>query len=426
MTNSFIQNLKNKLLGKKIFIYGAGNYGRTLYNFLQEQKICSIEGFIISKLTTERFVLTQPIINLKEYTSLNQDILNNSLIIIAVSNKYSTEIINKLEEKSIYNFLILDSDVWDYIQKNTLFTKVKPNKNIAILLYHRVIDSNYNFWKLNVSPSTFEKHMKYLKETYHILKLEDDWTTIVKPDEKYVIITFDDGYVDNYKFALPILEKYKIPATIFVSTDYIDTNYMYWWDELEKIFIIDKYRGSFEFEGKKYNLNDQNDASTTCIDIRNYLKNLSPIERESKFEKLRHLLNVTPIYTEELRSLSSSELKILSQSEFCSIGVHTKSHISMGKNAPTELMQHEIVESKKILESYIQKEITTFAYPYGGIEDRCPLAEKIIIENGFKKIVTVENKNIDKDSSLYNLPRHMIFNDDNIECKINKIWGIYG
>ena len=146
-------------------------------------------------------------------------------------------------------------------------------------MYHRIIDSENNFWKLNVSPKTFEQHIRYISENYKVLRLEEEWRDTVKVDQKYVVITFDDGYVDNYRFALPILEKYHVPATIFVSTDLIDTNEMYWWDELEKIFIVDKYIGEFTFDGVLYKITDSKCSENVCLTIRNRIKNMALSKR---------------------------------------------------------------------------------------------------------------------------------------------------
>lgn len=101
---------------------------------------------------------------------------------------------------------------------------------------------------------------------------------------------FDDGYVENYQYALPILEKYHVPATIFVSTDLIGMNEMYWWDELEKIFIVDKYLGEFVFKDDLYRIKDSVDSERVCLAIRNRIKNMNPMERKKSLNALRSAL----------------------------------------------------------------------------------------------------------------------------------------
>ena len=424
-----ITTLRSACEARRIYLYGAGMYGKILYAFMKEQGIGQIEKFIVSEPEEQRTVFGEKIITLEEYISRRSfkgKAVEEDLIIVAVSGKYSDEIVRLLENKKLSNFITLTQKEWDAIEKATLFEGITPKKNIAVLMYHRIIDSNYNFWKLNVSPESFERHIKYISENYKVLKLDEDWSDIVKADQKYIVITFDDGYVDNYRFALPILEKYHVPATFFVSTDLIDTKEMYWWDELEKIFIIDKYIGEFEFEGILYSITDSNDSINVCLTIRNRIKNMAPIKRKESMEKLRLALRCGQPVTSELRCVNTAELARMAKSPYITIGGHTKSHLSMGNIHSKELLCSEMEESLGILEEKTGKKIDVFAYPFGGEEDRCDTADQIMSACGIKKSMLVKNGNINVSDKMYNLPRHMVFDGEDIEKKLGKIWGLYG
>ncbi len=412
-----------------IYLYGAGMYGKTLCAYIQEQKIGYIDKFIVSERDAGQVVLGKNVITLEEYSAQRTTIsefVEEDIIIIAVSERYSTEVVNRLENRNLHNYITLTQKEWDVIGREVLFDWVIPQKNIAVLMYHRIIDSDYTFWQLNVSPKTFEKHIKYISENYKVLRLEEEWSDIVVPDEKYVVITFDDGYVDNYRFALPILEKYQVPATIFVSTDLIDTDDMYWWDELEKIFIVDKYVGEFVFAGIQYKIADLNDRRKVCLTIRNRIKVMSSAERRNSMSELRSVMKVEQSFTSELRCVNTSELIRMAESPYVTIGGHTKSHLSMGKVHSAELLHSEMEESLEILEKKIGKKIEVFAYPFGGAEDWCDASDQIMVECGIKKSVLVKNGNVSIDDKMYNIPRHMIFDSEDIVKKMRKIWGIYG
>lgn len=427
--NNIITKLRDACGHSRIYLYGAGMYGRTLCTFIQEQKIGYVEKFIVSKLDTPRIILRKKVILFEEYAicrTLNSESDKKDLIIIAVSEENSEDIINRLESKKIYPYITLCKEEWEIINNETLFDHIFPQKNIAVLMYHRIIDSDYTFWQLNVSPKTFEKHIKYISENYKVLRLEEEWSDIVVSDEKYVVITFDDGYVDNYRFALPILEKYQVPATIFVSTDLIDTDDMYWWDELEKIFIVDKYVGEFVFAGIQYKIADLNDRRKVCLTIRNRIKDMSSAERRNSMSELRSVMKVEQSFTSELRCVNTSELIRMAESPYVTIGGHTKSHLSMGKVHSAELLHSEMEESLEILEKKIGKKIEVFAYPFGGAEDWCDASDQIMVECGIKKSVLVKNGNVSIDDKMYNIPRHMIFDSEDIVKKMRKIWGIYG
>lgn len=96
------------------------------------------------------------------------------------------------------------------------------NDRAVILMYHSVSPKLDYF--MNVEPAAFERQMAYLKrKEYPVIPLTELIRRIKthEPLGGSVVITFDDGYRDNYTVAFPILKKYRFPATIFVTTDLI-------------------------------------------------------------------------------------------------------------------------------------------------------------------------------------------------------------
>ncbi len=91
---------------------------------------------------------------------------------------------------------------------------------VPILYYHAVNDNINGMEELFVSPSEFDKQMELLKNNNYTVITFDDLDNL-SGIEKPVIITFDDGYEDNYTYAYPILKKYGFKATIFIVTDFI-------------------------------------------------------------------------------------------------------------------------------------------------------------------------------------------------------------
>jgi peptidoglycan/xylan/chitin deacetylase (PgdA/CDA1 family) len=426
-----MDDFKNILQSKSnIYLYGGGFFGKTLKFFLEENGY-DVSGFITTSGCQDEFVLGRRVSSLNQYVELckqNKSEHEDDCIMISVKEEeYNREIVKILKDNHIDNYVEFDCNIVKYIEENTKYSSVDVvDNNIAILLYHRIIVSDYQYWSLNISPEIFEKQIKYISENYHVLRLDDDWTGKVSKDEKYVVITFDDGYVDNFRNALPVLEKYNVPATFFVSTDNIDSDKMYWWDELEKIFILDGYHGEFDFDKEIFQVRTLEDRKKVCMYIRNKLKNLQPDIRSHRLNELRKALGLKEAVTDELRCLSSKELKCMAASSVVSIGGHTKSHLSMGNTESKELLKQEVMESKKLLEKIIIKPISVFAYPFGSDEDYNETAEQIIKDNGFDKIVIVKNANASVKSDMYRLPRHMVLENMDLEHELNKIWGICG
>ena len=107
-------------------------------------------------------------------------------------------------------------------------------------MYHRVSCLDRDSQLLAVTPENFESQIKYLSENYILLSLNDLKEALSRKviPNKSVAITFDDGYLDNLTHALPLLEKYQIPATIFVSSGFVDGSFEMPSDELEKVVSL--------------------------------------------------------------------------------------------------------------------------------------------------------------------------------------------
>jgi peptidoglycan/xylan/chitin deacetylase (PgdA/CDA1 family) len=115
---------------------------------------------------------------------------------------------------------------------------------VIILVYHRVIpraevSSTYVQPGMYVTPDTFERHLRFVTRHFEVLSFRDlirrwqagDWDTAAR----YVALTFDDGWADNYRHAYPLLRKYSVPATIFLPTDLIGTAAPLWPDRLGRL-----------------------------------------------------------------------------------------------------------------------------------------------------------------------------------------------
>lgn len=111
-----------------------------------------------------------------------------------------------------------------------------PQKGASVLMYHSIGNNNYF---LSVKPKNFEKQMTYLKEkNFNVISLTElvDLLILQKTIPfKTVVLTFDDGYEDNYLKAWPILKKLQLPATIFLATDKIEAQAMLKWKQIKEM-----------------------------------------------------------------------------------------------------------------------------------------------------------------------------------------------
>jgi hypothetical protein len=105
------------------------------------------------------------------------------------------------------------------------------HRGLVVVTYHRVSEVPDPWDPLKVSAITLEKHIRLLKTCYHLVsakEVEDAVRGARTLPEKACLITFDDGWEDNYTVGFPILKKYRVPALIFVATDYIGTKKRFW------------------------------------------------------------------------------------------------------------------------------------------------------------------------------------------------------
>ena len=106
-------------------------------------------------------------------------------------------------------------------------------------MYHRIAEPAVDPWELSVSAQNFDQQLEVLKKTGLVIPLQDLAAQLYSglPLRPSILITFDDGYADNYLTAKPLLEKYDLPATFFISSKNIDSANEFWWDELADMIL---------------------------------------------------------------------------------------------------------------------------------------------------------------------------------------------
>ena len=281
---------------------------------------------------------------------------------------------------------------------------------ILTLLYHRVntIDNDINL--LAVSPEHFREQMEWLKKNYPIVRFEDDWNLST---EDSVCITFDDGYMDNFTNALPVLKELRIPATVFVSTGTMNTRQEFWWDDLERnIYAGNKRRNPvFELEDELFsyswevNTYEQQEELYKTLHWLMYNK-ISIDQRENWMGQLYKWNGWDKNGREQNKPCQTKEC--LSQDiSLITIGAHTIHHPSLAYLGAAE-QEYEIVESKKMLENQFGQSVLTFSYPFGGKGDYTNETIEICKKAGFVKAASNYPGIWTNSCDPYQIPRNII------------------
>lgn len=257
--------------------------------------------------------------------------------------------------------------------------------------YHRIGDCTKTPFDPNIyscSVEQFRKQLQFLKKYFQVITLDE--ALLLTQDKlplnkRYALITFDDGYCDNYEEAYPVLKEEEISAVFFIPTDYVDSGIVPWWDEIAWM-LKNTTKKEFCFGDRNtFNLN------LTSLDevIRKFLTVIKsdPRSMDEKMLELQKTLACEYIVNPKDKSLFVSweqikEMKLGGMS----IGSHTCSHrILTHINKENQLL--ELAQSKVCLEQYLGCEIDSVAYPVGQVNtfnnDICELTEKLGYKMGF-------------------------------------------
>jgi peptidoglycan/xylan/chitin deacetylase (PgdA/CDA1 family) len=258
---------------------------------------------------------------------------------------------------------------------NPIILNFKNEKNKLLIFYfHGIYESevqkelNHVDPQNNLTVSQFIEFIEYfLHHKYHFIKPED-LSKNLQNDKACIMLTFDDGYFNN-TLAIEILNKYKIPATFFVTTKNVLENTSYWWD------IVFKYRFKKGISLEKIR------------EEQAYLKGFKYDFIESYIKQNFGITSTDP-WSDIDRPLSSKELKEISRNPFVTIGNHTCNH-SILTNYTCQEIKEELSLSNKILFDITGNEPLVVAFPNGNFNSQILHITKQL---GFQFAFTTINK----------------------------------
>src|SRR5918996_897847 len=282
-----------------------------------------------------------------------------------------------------------------------------------ILGYHRISVVEDDFYQVCVSPENFAGHMESLRAYAHpisLSKLVQSLKQNVLPP-KSVAVTFDDGYADNLYVAKPILEKYDIPATVFICTGYMGREF--WWDELDHIVLSSEAdpralrlrAGGAHFKWDPPQGNSEMDNPEVHRQFHralyHFLLSLDVEDHNHAMGLIRSWSEVSSPGISTPRAMSEEELLQLVDGGLIELGAHT-SHHPILPQLSFERQKEEIQSSKRDLEALLSQKIAGFSYPNG----RATVDAKWLVrEMGFTYACTSLHDVVRPGSDVYELTR---------------------
>ena len=272
--------------------------------------------------------------------------------------------------------------------------RLAPLPDFTILMYHRVLGSENNRGNhflpgMVTLEDTFEKQMKYLKEHCGVISLDaliGFLTNNKKPPPGCIIITFDDGWRDNYLFALPVLKKYGLPATIFLCTDFVGTSKMFWFQAVDLVLqsgaltprrMTDILNRLEEFSPVEKKAIVRSLASTEA-----FVEKLKGVKPELQEKIVRAMTGESYIQTGETPNrrwmLNWEEIEEMGRNQI-DFGSHANSHRILTHLNVAEI-EEELIRSKRTIEEKTKKQVSSLAYPNG---DYTPQIRELVKEAGY-------------------------------------------
>jgi peptidoglycan/xylan/chitin deacetylase (PgdA/CDA1 family) len=286
------------------------------------------------------------------------------------------------------------------------------NKTPRVLFWHGVDDIvDQTIEAETFQVETFQKQIKYLKENYNIISIDEFYLRLTENRFKNneVVLTFDDGYSNNLYKVAPILNNLSLPFTVFISTEHIETGELYPTSiarliilgsdlnsiSIPSISIYDFDITTNEFRHKLYAIVSMELKSRPLTEVRKIVQNL--IDNLNKTE----YLNIIEKYN-SVKPMNWDEVVKLKKMG-ATIGSHCKYHICCHENQNVEIVKDQIIESKRIIEAKLQTYCHYFAYPNGDYTEDSNLFVK---EAGYKLgFSTDKNQKVSKYTDKTIIPR---------------------
>lgn len=249
--------------------------------------------------------------------------------------------------------------------------------SVCIFLLHGVVEhSNYEYRNFN------RKHILSKEFDYFIQSLKINGTALTTSDlidiqngqplpQRSFVITFDDGFKNNLTVAAPILKKYRVPATVYLTTDFVSNNTMSWIDRIdwaiEQSGCIEKLELTVPWQPSPKLLTDHNSRLSFLKEVRSVVKSEKEINQTLLADDIQQQLGFDltySVYGELDEKLTWSDVSELISSKLFTIGGHTHTHPIMSFLNESDL-EFEVNHCLNLLEQEAGVVTEHFAYPEG-------------------------------------------------------------
>lgn len=262
---------------------------------------------------------------------------------------------------------------------------------LVVVGYHRIRPNGPGFRSdfaddvYEPTEAELDAHLRWLKANTDVLSEEALLARLADPDPRpgrlATMITFDDGYRDNYDRAYPLLKRHGLPAVFFIPSENIERRQLGWWDEIA--YLLKRASGDeVSFDGERYPLGDQLEHSLLRLHRR--------MQREPAAQTQTLVARLAEVIGQPRPDTAACDAELMTWAQLAemadngmSIGGHTHGHRVLATLSEAEQWE-ELTQSKALIERRLGREVRSMAYPVGGYLHFTPLTQRLCLRAGFQ------------------------------------------
>lgn len=287
------------------------------------------------------------------------------------------------------NLKSLVKDLTYYSGILPIYHRFKNKKSLTVVLFHRVIDKNDPRWlqcdrEWSVSTDFFNQCLSFFKNHYSIITIKDieEHFTSGKALPSYpLLITFDDGWADNFEYAAPICKKYNSSFHTFVTTGVSGKSYLNWRETVQGLLTA----GHFSIEELIDNINTECKLSISIdYNTRQLIDYIISLEDDKKSTIISHINSLASNFKPQQQMLSIEQLRQMWHEKFY-LGTHGHTHepITECKDQEKELVTSKSTLTKNLQPELMNSEINSMAFPHSAVDHA---TYKKTVDAGYKFI----------------------------------------
>lgn len=304
-------------------------------------------------------------------------------------------------------------------------TQINYLDTFSILCYHGICADEADFGEFNssgkhISASIFEDQIAHIAKNYTVVTMTEIGDLYLKGlpvPAQSVAVTFDDGFANNVSHAWPILEKYGVPATFYLTTGYVDTDRVMRMDVIEAVvFSSGLKKLEFEVEDRFISLGLETAQSRkeSFFELKRFCKSLPQKLAEKMIESLLSVAPDPEIFRRsEYMFMTWDDARRMDQSELIELGAHTVDHFPLSTLDDSQV-EFQVLSSLQKIEEELNKRCTHFAYPEGRLIDYDERTISLLIDKNITLAPNAVNGcNLCHSINPYHLNRVLVGMDGN-------------